>query len=115
MLSTKTLSSIPLIQQDVTVLKEGDQMKPKSIESHLRLMTEAAENKNYDKVEAEYKLALDIARVVVGEDAPLLLLLLCMARHYESQSKLEQAERFNRRARHLIIAGHKKASAKHSS
>lgn len=90
-------------------------MKPKSIESHLRLMTEAAENKDYDKVETEYKLALDIARVVVGEDAPLLLLLLCMARHYESQSKLEQAERFNRRARHLIIAGHKKASSKETN
>jgi hypothetical protein len=31
-------------------------------------------------------------------------LLLCMARHYESQSKMLHAENFNRRAREMIIA-----------
>ncbi len=83
--------------------------KRDTIEHHLNEMREAAECQRYEDVEAEYRNALARATTLVGEDGPLLLLLLCMARHYESQSKLLHAENFNRRAREMII------SAKHST
>lgn len=79
-----------------------------TIEHHLNEMREAAESQRYDDMESEYRSALERAETLVGNDGPLLLLLLCMARHYELQSKMLHAENFNRRARDMIIA------AKHS-
>ncbi len=74
-----------------------------TIEIHLKEMREAAENEQYEIVEARYLKALDKARLVVGDDGPLLLLLLCMSRYYEAQSRMMQAESFNKRARELIL------------
>ena len=89
-------------------------MKPDSIDSHLQQMREAADRQEYEKVESAYQLALAKATVLVGDEAPLLLLLLCMARYYEAQSKLQHAEHFNRRARKMIIQANKQASIRES-
>lgn len=95
------------------------------IEFHLKAMREAAEAQQYDVVEQRYLEALKRATTLVGVEAPLLLLLICMAHHYESQDKMQQGERFNRRAREMIqrasvrfderIAGERAASEPSSS
>ncbi|MFA7337479.1 MAG: hypothetical protein WC028_11890 [Candidatus Obscuribacterales bacterium] len=94
--------------------KIGTKVKSDSIDSHLQQMKEAADKKEYETVESQYQLALAKATVLVGGEAPLLLLLFCMARYYEAQSKLQHAEHFNRRARKMIIQANKQASLRES-
>ena len=73
-----------------------------SIELHLQRMRVAAETKQYATAESEYKLALTRAEELVEEEAPFLLMLLCMASLYKSQFKWAEAEYYSERARQII-------------
>ncbi len=77
--------------------------KGERIDVLLKEMHQSAELQQYDLVEAKYKQALEAAQVLVGEEAPLLLLMMCMARWYEAQDQNIHAECFNRKVRHMIM------------
>ncbi|MBP9089758.1 tetratricopeptide repeat protein [bacterium] len=74
-----------------------------SIENCLDQMFDATSAQQFEDATARFQQALKRAKVVAGENGPLLISLLWLARSYESQKRIAHAEYFHRRAKHLLI------------